>query len=207
MKGPSASTHRALFAAATGCAAAMLVSCGGGGGGGGTSVTGSPPPAAAPPAYSGTVTPLQITASLAGNTDFQFPGTSCYTGPASGVPVYGDQVEPQLAVDPTGTGRIVAVWQQDRIADAAGDGGALGLFSGLSVDGGATWSISSLQALPFTYCSTFNWPQGFSLAFERASDPWVSFGPGGDVYAGGLAFTTATNTTNGVTAGSAIVVS
>jgi len=83
------------------------------------------------------------------------------------------EVEPNVAVNPTNSSNVVGVWQQDRWSD----GGSRGLVAGVSFDGGATFEE---VPLPFSRCA----PGG--LPFDRASDPWVSFGPDGTAYAIGL---------------------
>jgi hypothetical protein len=75
--------------------------------------------------------------------------------------------EPYVAVDPTDGSHLVGVWQQDRW----NDGGANGLATGYSTDGGSSWS--GAQAFPFSTCFGAG-----SLPYERASDPWVSIGRG-----------------------------
>lgn len=81
------------------------------------------------------------------------------------------EVEPYLSVDPRDPKRVVTVFQQDRW----NDGGARGLAAAWTTDG-RTFRRSTL---PFSLCA----PGGAD--FERASDPWVSTGPDGTVYAGG----------------------
>jgi hypothetical protein len=71
------------------------------------------------------------------------------------------------------------MWQQDRWDD----GGAHGIAAAASSDGGTTWTETTL---PFTRCSTGGLP------FDRASDPWVSFGPDGTAYASALVDTMGT---------------
>src|SRR5690348_2879917 len=75
--------------------------------------------------------------------------------------------EPYVAVDPTDDSHLVGVWQEDRW----NDGGANGLATSYSTNGGSGWS--SAQAFPFTTCFGAG-----SLPYERASDPWVSIGKG-----------------------------
>ena len=77
------------------------------------------------------------------------------------------EVEPQVAVDPTNPSRIVGVAQQDRWPD----GGARGLTSWTSANGGASWS-----KLPDVPC------QGGPERFGRVTDPWVSYDGGGRAY-------------------------
>ena len=78
------------------------------------------------------------------------------------------EVEPFLAIDPRDPQHLIGVWQQDRWSN----GGSSGLGSGVSFDGGRSWATGFAH---FTSCSggtTLN-----RATFERASDPWVSFGP------------------------------
>ncbi|MFI8497328.1 sialidase family protein [Streptomyces sp. NPDC085524] len=83
----------------------------------------------------------------------------------------GTEVEPYLSVDPRDSKRVVTVFQQDRW----NDGAARGLAASWSTDG-RTFHGSTL---PFSLCA----PGGAD--YERASDPWVSTGPDGTVYASG----------------------
>ena len=85
------------------------------------------------------------------------------------------EVEPWVAVDPTDSDRLVGAWQQDRWDD----GGARGLVTAYSTDGGANWSAPNTT----TYSSLCT---GGTVAnggdFERATDPWVTIAPNGHVY-------------------------
>jgi hypothetical protein len=81
------------------------------------------------------------------------------------------EVEPQVAVDPTNPNHLIGVWQQDRWID----GGANGLVAAYSTTGGATWTLSPQ---PFSACYHASGFPGPYLDFQRASDPWVSIGPG-----------------------------
>ncbi len=104
-------------------------------------------------------------------------GTSPYTDCTIGVPgtnYLNAEVEPYVAVNPANTSNIIGVWQQDRWDN----GGAHGLVAGFSFDGGATWKETTL---PFSACAG-------GLGYERASDPWVSFGPDGRAYTVSLSF-------------------
>jgi hypothetical protein len=87
----------------------------------------------------------------------------------------GAEVEPSVATDRFRPSHVVGVWQQDRWSD----GGAHGLVAGFSTDGGRSfrdvpWPVSACAA--------------GGLAYERASDPWVSTGPDGTVYGSALSF-------------------
>jgi hypothetical protein len=79
--------------------------------------------------------------------------------------------EPWVAVDPTDGSHLVGAWQQDRW----NDGGSSGLVSAYSTTGGSSWS--GVVPLPFTACYSAS-GYGSSLDYQRASDPWVSIGPG-----------------------------
>ncbi|MGE7384290.1 sialidase family protein [Streptomyces sp. NPDC004126] len=101
------------------------------------------------------------------------PYAKCTVGARSpdSVVYPGTEVEPYLSVDPRDPKRVVTVFQQDRW----NDGGARGLAAAWTADG-RTFHRSTL---PFSLCA----PGGAD--YERASDPWVSTGPDGTVYAGG----------------------
>jgi hypothetical protein len=148
---------------------ASLVGCGGGGessGGGG----GIPPPPGEPAVFQ-TATAVRVSRAT------PFAG-ACLAVPA-GSTVYSDaEVEPHLAVDRTNPNHVVAAWQQDRLSD----GGARGLATSVSIDGGLTWDTP--QPAPFSTCA--------GGAFARVSDPWVAVS-GNTVLQIGIAFTGAAN--------------
>jgi hypothetical protein len=102
---------------------------------------------------------------------------------ATGVRYSGSEVEPMIAANPTHPDNLIGVWQQDRWSD----GGAAGLRTGFSFDGGRSWSLT--QA-PLSRCTGGNAANGSDYA--RATDPWVSFAPDGTAFQIGLAFTGAT---------------
>lgn len=109
-------------------------------------------------------------------------GPSPYAGCAIGGPgtnYPNAEVEPYVAVNPTWPLDIVGVWQQDRWSN----GGAHGLVAGFSFDGGVTWGETPL---PFSACAG-------GLGYERASDPWVSFGPDGTAYSVSISFNQSNN--------------
>jgi hypothetical protein len=84
------------------------------------------------------------------------------------------EVEPWVAVKP-GTNDLVGAWQQDRWDD----GGARGLVTAYSTDGGANWSAPNTT----TYSSLCTGGDGDNGGdFERATDPWVTVAPDGTVY-------------------------
>jgi hypothetical protein len=84
--------------------------------------------------------------------------------------------EPEMrsAINPTNPSNIVGVYQQDRWDD----GGARGLVASWTKDGGATWHPVALPG--DSKCS--------GGIYDRASDPWVSFAPNGDLYSISLSF-------------------
>jgi len=108
--------------------------------------------------------PLDVSAglSLAGciagaSADF----TSAYSGA---------EVEPQVAVNPLNPLEMIGASQQDRWPD----GGARGLTSWISHDGGKSWS--KLPDVPWSAC------QGGPARFGRVTDPWVSYDAAGNAY-------------------------
>lgn len=117
----------------------------------------------------------------------------CNTQPQSGTLYAGTELEPWLDVDPTSAGEadgpnFIGVYQQDRYSS----GGARGLGTSLSTDGGKTYTPLAASQLPrFSQCS------GNPL-YERASDPWVSFAPNGDAHQISLSFNDTANLDNAV---------
>jgi hypothetical protein len=107
----------------------------------------------------------------------------CDRAPSTGVSYPGAEVEPQVAIDPRDGSHLIGVFQQDRWSD----GGARGLRTGYSFDGGLTWSLA--QA-PLSRCTGGNAGNGGDYA--RASDPWVAIGPDGLAYQIAIAFNGAT---------------
>jgi hypothetical protein len=84
------------------------------------------------------------------------------------------EVEPAVAVDPASPSHLIAVFQQDRWSN----GGARGLATAVSSDGGSTWTEPSPPH--FSKCAGGTAANGG--AYDRASDPWVSIGPDGRAY-------------------------
>ncbi|HEX7974578.1 MAG TPA: sialidase family protein [Anaerolineales bacterium] len=104
------------------------------------------------------------------------PFAACADG-ATGTPgetlYVNAEVEPWVDVNPANPNNILAVWQQDRWSN----GGAHGLVTGVSHNGGKTWSRTFAH---FSTCAGGNTANGGNYA--RASDPWVTFAPNGDAY-------------------------
>lgn len=102
--------------------------------------------------------------------------------------------EPWVDVNPRNPNNLIAVWQQDRWSD----GGAHGLVTAVTHDGGATWA----RTFPhFSTCAGGTAQNGGD--FDRSSDPWVSFGPDGTAYQVSLSFN-ASNNVNAVLASRSI---
>ena len=108
-----------------------------------------------------------------------FP-VECDNSQAVGTLYPGAEVEPYVAVDPRDASHLIGVCQQDRWSD----GGARGLRTAYSFDGGLTWGVSQAA---FTRCTGGN--AGNGADFQRASDPWVTIGPDGIAYQIAIAFT------------------
>jgi hypothetical protein len=114
---------------------------------------------------------------VSGNTPFAAGCTG--TLPQSGTLYPNAEVEPYVSVNPRNQDNIIGVWQQDRFSN----GGARGLVTGFSRDGGKTWRRTFAH---FTHCSGGNVANHGD--YERASDPWVSFGATGTAYQVALSF-------------------
>jgi hypothetical protein len=82
--------------------------------------------------------------------------------------------EPQADINPTNPLNVVGAYHQDRWDN----GGDRGLVSSATHDGGVTWNRVVVPGI--TKCS--------GGAFDRASDPWVSFSPSGKLYGIWLVF-------------------
>lgn len=104
-------------------------------------------------------------------------------GFSPGTNFVGAEVEPYIDVDrSSGKQNLIAVFQQDRFSN----GGAHGLWTDVSHDGGATFQ--AVTAAPaFSRCTG-----GTAVGndYERASDPWVSISPNGTAYQVAIAFDT-----------------
>jgi hypothetical protein len=104
-------------------------------------------------------------------------------GPIPG-PAQGEtETEPFFAVDAENPAHLLAGYQEDRFLDD----GCRSLTSTVSFNGGRTWQES---LIPKVAVAT----EG---PYERTSDPWVTFGPGGRAYFVSLGFNE-TSAPNGV---------
>jgi hypothetical protein len=107
-------------------------------------------------------------------TAIQLSGATPFTNPRdifgqSGTVWLNAGVEPDFAVDPVNPRHIVGAWQQDRWSN----GGARGIMTAVTFDGGVTWHETPLPGASVNSGGPT----------QRASDPWVSISPGGTVYA------------------------
>lgn len=124
-------------------------------------------PAAAVPYTTGPVT------QVSGASSLTTPPCSATVGAGTVAPgkqaLYpNSEVEPWVDVHPTNPNIMAANWQQDRWFN----GGARANVGAISVDGGTTWSEVRFPGV--TQCDGGPW--------DRASDPWLSFSPNGDLH-------------------------
>jgi hypothetical protein len=90
----------------------------------------------------------------------------------SGINFPGSEVEPWLEVNPVDPDNVAVFYQQDRYSN----GGAKGNVAAVSPDGGLTFPTRSVPP-QLARCTPGGGP------FERATDPWISFGPTGALHA------------------------
>ena len=100
-----------------------------------------------------------VTPPLRVNNDLLPPGGG--TNPES-------QAEPYVAVNPANTHNLLGVYQESRFRD----GGARTLNYATSFDGGMSWTEGILPDIT----------KETGGPWERASDPWSTFGPGNRAY-------------------------
>ena len=170
---PPSLVRATAFAAST-LVLGVLASCGGGQGGNvGSTTPGTP-----------------TSAQVSGASPFSSGcGMTVPTGTTESATI-GSGIQPQIAAIPGGA--LVGVWEQDRWSGL----GARGILTARSLDGGATWS--GPQPLAFSICTATAAP---GATYDRASDPWISFGGNGLVVASALAFSANGFTGSGSAAG------
>ena len=113
------------------------------------------------------------------------PGCQAVT--SAGTVYLNAEVEPSISVNPANPDNMIAAWQQDRWSN----GGARGPGTAYSFDGGGTWTRTSA---PMSRCAGGTGAN----AFERASDPWVTFAPDGTAYQAALGFNNVQNADNAI---------
>src|SRR5881296_657238 len=105
------------------------------------------------------------------------PFAGCTADNVAGQPgllFLNSEVEPMVDVNPTDARNLVGGYQQDRWSG----GGSRGLVAAVSLDGGTTWTNVAIPKI--TRCSGGTVDNGGD--FKRATDPWLSFAPNGDLY-------------------------
>lgn len=104
--------------------------------------------------------------------------------PTSGNAQPETQAEPHLALNPERENHLLAGYQEGRFED----GGALTLTYAVSFNGGKSWREGFLPGLT----------KATGGRFDRASDPWVAFGPGNRAYYASLLYNVADNAADGI---------
>jgi len=122
---------------------------------------------AAPGAVAVTTPPVPVS----GPTPF---AANCNGAPQPGTLYPNAEVEPWVNANPKAPANMIAVWQQDRWSN----GGSQGNLTGVTFDAGRSWK--RVKPPPFSRCAGGNPANGGD--YERASDPWVSFGRDGTAY-------------------------
>jgi hypothetical protein len=132
--------------------------------------------AAAVPLILFSTAPTASAAPFAAGPDILVSGpsalTACPFGASADFAAAYDntEVEPQVAVNPVNPNEMIGATQQDRWPD----GGARGLSSWITHDGGDSWA--KLPDVPWSAC------QGGPTRFGRVTDPWVSYDKAGNAY-------------------------
>jgi len=118
----------------------------------------------APPADAGPYTTGPVV-QVSGASPFP---ADCGLTPNGGTLFVDSEVEPYVDVSPVDSDIVAGIWQQDRWSN----GGARGNVAAVSFDGGNTWDQTTFPGV--TECT--------GGAFQRASDPWLSFAANGDLH-------------------------
>jgi hypothetical protein len=124
------------------------------------------------------VSPAGGVSSLLGSLVRVSDDASSTVGPTppvqSGQVYLFSEVEPWVAVNPGNAKNVVGAFQEDRWSS----GGARNNVIATSFDGGKTWLNQPVPGVTVASGGTY----------QRNTDPWVDFGPGGRVYAASLPF-------------------
>lgn len=164
-----------LACAVVGCA--VVAACGGG-----SEPTSAPLPTPMPPAPTPVPPPAPLPPIISDpevRVSADTPFLAGCSGVSSGTEYRNAEVEPYVAVNPLNPANWIALWQQDRW----NSGGASGIVSAVTLDGGVTWTRSPS---PVSRCGGGNLVNGGDYA--RATDPWVTFSMNGIAYQMALAF-------------------
>lgn len=116
-------------------------------------------PAMAAPYVTGPVTQVSDTSPFDPNCGMDANGGTLFPD---------SELEPWVDVHPVDPDIIAGIWQQDRWSN----GGARGNVAAISFDGGSSWQELTFPGV--TDCT--------GGEFDRASDPWLSFSPNGDLH-------------------------
>lgn len=133
-----------------------------------------------------TTQPLLVDALVTTSGSSSF-APNCDGVASEGTVYVNAEVEPSIAVNPANPANMIAVWQQDRWSN----GGSRGPGTAYSFDSGGTWTRASA---PMSRCAGGTGAN----AFERASDPWVTFAPDGTAYQAALGFNTVQDGDNAI---------
>ena len=114
---------------------------------------------------------------------------NCNGAPQNGTVYPNAEVEPWVSTNLADPRNLIAVWQQDRWSN----GGAQGNLTAYSFNRGRSWTLPDPP--PFSRCAGGNPANGGD--YERATDPWVSFGPDGSAHQIALSFNDS-NPTNAI---------
>jgi hypothetical protein len=135
-------------------------------------------------AFPSSAGPLSATApvQVTGATPFD-PGCGLDPVDENSEVFIDSEVEPWMDVSPADPDIMAGIWQQDRW----NDGGSRGNVMALSADGGASW-MSFIPPNNTDCSANTNAASGGFEVFDRASDPWLSFAPNGDLHLMHLVF-------------------
>jgi hypothetical protein len=106
------------------------------------------------------------------------PFAGCNISGEPGINYLNAEVEPWIEANPTNPNNLIAGFQQDRWSN----GGARSNLSAYSNDGGATWTRIIVPGINKCAGGTGD------FAYDRATDPWVTFSPNGTAYFMSLSF-------------------
>ena len=98
----------------------------------------------------------------------------------TGTVYMNSEVEPWIDVNSSNPANMIGIWQQDRWSN----GGARGLVTGVTTNGGASWSPGG--NLKTSLCTGGTDENDGN--YQRATDPWVTFGPGSTANPNGIAY-------------------
>jgi len=116
----------------------------------------------------------------------QVSGASPFSGACddaagqTGTAFLNSEVEPWIDVNPMDPLNMVGVWQQDRWSN----GGSRGNVAGVTTNGGSSWTI--VDDFKTSLCT--GGTSSNDGGYQRATDPWVTFGPTGIAYQLSLSF-------------------